>query len=161
MTDVIRFPANVPAEKWPDAHKVFVRINAGDWAGAQQAFDAAPQNVKDAMGAVEYWYEIFRKGVPVVYAGRLVTGIHQDIIWPAGTAKAWDATAMGTASGSIQEGGTGLYGAVFDHLPDNVPIGSWQTWGKVAVNGLILPAGSFFVGFSEALTDLPGRVDVR
>jgi len=55
-SDVVRFPAQVPVGKWPAAEDVYAAIIAGDWALAKQRYDAKPQDVSDAIGAVQYWY---------------------------------------------------------------------------------------------------------
>lgn len=53
---VVRFPAQVPLAKWPAAHDVYAAIVVGEWALAKQRYDANPQDVSDAMGAIAYWY---------------------------------------------------------------------------------------------------------
>lgn len=51
----IRFPADVPYDKWPAVDLVYGKIIQGDMAGAKAAYDAAPQDVQDAIGSVNWW----------------------------------------------------------------------------------------------------------
>jgi hypothetical protein len=64
MTEPVRFPAQVPYEKWPSLYGVFTAMEAGDFALAQQRWDADKQNCLDSAGAIQSWYLKFTPATP-------------------------------------------------------------------------------------------------
>lgn len=74
QAQVVRFPAQVPVLKWPAAHHVYAAIVAGDWAEAKRRYDANPQDVADAMGAIAYWYTQYNPDVAYVKTNALLGG---------------------------------------------------------------------------------------
>lgn len=61
----IRFPAQLPYDKWPAVNVVFDHMRNGLWADAQAAFEARKQDVTDAIGAGNYWRGLYTPQAPV------------------------------------------------------------------------------------------------
>lgn len=59
MSDVVRFPCNLPYYKAPFAIAVFSEIVNGDWAGAKAIYDANPTEVSDTMGQMDKCWKQF------------------------------------------------------------------------------------------------------
>lgn len=55
------FPANLPYPKWPKVSGVFTLMINQDWAGVEAYFNDPANNpdIKDAIGAGNYWYNLF------------------------------------------------------------------------------------------------------
>lgn len=167
---VVRFPANVPYVKWPEAYKFFQACYQGKWAEAQQLWNASTPTgggatyITDAVGAVEMGYQNYQPsgGFPVVLeSGELTHGNPVGFDTKPGKASAFKSLVDGLASASIGEGGQGLYGMVSDTLPTAIEQEQFTTWGKVAVEGLAIKAGQYLVVFSQSPTALAGRADTR
>lgn len=160
--DVVRFEAHVPYYKWPASQLVFAAIVAGDWTLAKQHYDASPQDVKDAQGAVESWYKKFNpSGKPVQLVGTLHgSGVSVDFDYVPGTVMAFEVVAGASGSGSVIEGGEGLYGGFSDTLPaaaNPFDPNVFPMWGKVAVNGVPVGPGKYLLLYSEKDAPLKGR----
>lgn len=169
MADVVRFPANVPYEKWPEAYKFFQACYAGDWNMAKHLWMSSTPTgggatyITDAVGAIEMGYKDYNPGgiAVVLESGELTHGNPLPFTTVPGKAFAFKSAVDGGASASIGEGGAGLYGAVFDTLPASVTIAQFTTWGKVAIEGLAIKAGQYLVGYSQSPNVLNGRADTR
>lgn len=156
----IRFPAELPYNDSLPLISVGDLVNQGRIVEAVNFMAANQVACANALGAVNYWRAKFEIGVPVYYKARLGSTTYKFDYLPA-MAVAFDCDHAGIGSASIEEGGEGLYGAVFDVLPVAVAMDEWQTWGKVAVNALAMKPGQFLVLFSESPKVLPGRADVQ
>lgn len=64
----IRFPADVPVEKWPSLYRVFTAMAAGLWSEAKLRWEDNLQDCLDSAGAIQMGYEAFIK-VPEVSIG--------------------------------------------------------------------------------------------
>ena len=62
MTDVERFPAQIPYADSEPCLEVFAAMVAGDWALAQERYEANPAATSNTMGAVRYWRDQFDPG---------------------------------------------------------------------------------------------------
>lgn len=168
MTEPVRFPANVPYDKWPSLYGVFTAMEANDWALAQQRWNDGKQNCLDSAGAIQMGYDAFKpSGVPVKMKGT-ISRTPYDFTYEPGFVMAFqatvDSTPEGGASGSAGEGSEGLYAGVFDTMPDTAnPLDehTFTTWGRSSVYGMPIKAGQFLLLYQVKQAELSGRADVR
>lgn len=66
MPEPVRFPAQLPYVDSEPCLEVFAAIVAGDWALAQQRYDANPAATSNTMGAVRYWRDQYNPTPPDV-----------------------------------------------------------------------------------------------
>lgn len=162
MTDVTRFPAQVPFDKWPDASRCYELMIAGDWDGLREYFAAHRQNVTDSIGAVNYWREKFTPGAPIVTSASPINHSPLDLQFPDNTiATAFRAEVDGNGSASVSGNAAGLWGAVFNSPPERISTADMPYYGTETFHGAPIRAGQWLVVLSGATQPLQGRVDIR
>jgi hypothetical protein len=62
----VRFPAQLPYDKWPSVNGVFDLMRNGLWTEARHYFNTPPngQNITDAIGAGDYWRQQYNPTPP-------------------------------------------------------------------------------------------------
>lgn len=106
------FPANLPYEKWPHVSGVFTLMIEQKWDKVEAYFNdpANNQNIKDAIGAGNHWYNLFNPNPQVFPTNPATLGMHEkipDFPSPSGQINVTEITAdggkvsMAAASGGI------------------------------------------------------------
>lgn len=184
MTDPVRFPAQCPYDKWPDASRVYELLiaNADDpirnpLEDVRTYFLAHRQNITDSIGAVNYWRAQVQ---PESYPTQLVTegGMQAWLIpgqapkphtFAANVLYLWKADGNGNGSGSLVAdffmGGYAFTAEVDDNgqpiIPPTVPksaiigINKGTAWPIPATTNQYVG----FINLGDAQSD--GRVDMR
>lgn len=161
MSETLRFEAQVPYSKWPDASRCYELMIAGDWDGLQAHFAAHRQNVTDSIGAVNYWRAQFG-AIPVAASSQQISHTPLDTTFPdKAMATAFQASVDGLGSASVVGNSGGVYGGVFDTVPETISLADLPYYGYDAFMGATIRTGQWLVVYSKATQTLQGRVDVR
>lgn len=176
MTDPVRFPAQVPYDKWPDAARCYEMMINGEWGDLQAFFALKRQNITDSIGAVNYWRNKFNPSgaMPVVGTGPngeiqtlQIGGGFIDYLAQPGTVYCFKVNGvglLGNASGSVQEQGQGIYAGASVQLVSRLnplPDSFWLVGGPKAYNGLSVRHEDYVYVYQAAPVALMCRADIR
>lgn len=143
----VRFPAELPYDASNYLLEVYAAIVAGDWAEAKRRYDANPQPVGDAAGAIRWWREKFNNGTaPILLSPPLLQPPRTD--WApraAGQPYAYQAAVDGKILCVCGSGGDPCWSRVSD-APASFPFpdDGHTSYGAGSTGWLPIKAGQWF-----------------
>jgi len=161
------FPANLPYPKWPTVSGIFTLMitaeQTGDWKPVEAYFKdpANNQNIKDAIGAGNMWYNQFNPNPNVYPTTPASLGMNETLPWFKSPNEQVNSTVItvdgGKVSASASSGGIPMWISFDPTFPNDAAVTSYGAGST----GYLYPSKGQTVYSKQTGGDISGVPDIH